>query len=155
MSSVGTRIWNLIPSFVIDLPLVKLKACSSLCLSIHGNLFDPVMNSRPNVWIWSWSLQLSTLACSKRENLATSVPQGTLLFCLFIHSINRVECLLDAGHHKRIFAYKNGLKEPLIDWGRLCSKEITFRFSLMEFIDWMNNSMDFPQISLNLPSSRL
>lgn len=38
----------------------------------------------------------------KLWNLAMIIPQSTLLLYLFMHSVNRVECLLDAGHHKRI-----------------------------------------------------
>lgn len=72
----------------------------------------------------------------KLWNLAMKVPQNTLLLNLLIYSVNIVECLLYAGHHKR-FEYDNNLKECLINWGRLCSKQITFRISLKEFLDWM------------------
>lgn len=152
MSSVGTRIWNLISSLVIDLPWVKLKACSTSASQFMGTcltewwIVDLMYESEVD------HFNFLLLPVLKWWNVAMNAPQSTLLLYLFIHSVNRVECLLDAGHHKRIFTYKNDLKEPLIGWGRLCSKEITFRFSLMEFIDWMNNPRDYPQISLNLHS---
>lgn len=72
----------------------------------------------------------------KLWNLAMKLPQDTLLFNLLIYLVNIVECLLYAGHHKR-FEYENNLKECLINWGRLCSKQVTFRISLKEFLDWM------------------